>query len=74
MVVGDGESIGPWLRLGAWDARRRCLIARDRIFYPLRISYAMLMRSRPATQAGPVRSEYELTSSYVEEARFVCTK
>lgn len=74
MVVGDGGSIGPWLRLGAWEARRRCLIARDRIFYPFRILYTMSMRSRPAIQAEPERSEHELTSSYVEETRYVCTQ
>lgn len=64
-AVGDGESIGPWLRLGALEARSRSLLARDRILYPFRILYAMFMRSLAVAQAEPLRSEYELTLLYV---------
>lgn len=64
-AVGDGESIGPWLRLGAFEARRRSLLARDRILYPFRILYATLMRLLAAAQAEPLGSGYELMSLYV---------
>lgn len=64
-AVGDRESIGPWLRLGAFEARRRCLLARDRIYYPFRILYAALMQSLAVAQAEPLGSQYELTSLYV---------